>query len=107
MKRQKPRRAPQYTDPTYLEIVARIAANLRRLREARGWSQEECAFQCGDMSPSMLRTVERGATNVTTTTLARLCKGLGTDVVELLAPAPPLARRKPGRPKRRPRAVEP
>lgn len=60
MKRRNPKRAVQYKTPRYREILERVGANVRKLREARGLTQEEFAFQCGDMSTSMLRTIEGG-----------------------------------------------
>ncbi len=85
--------------PTYDALVARVGTNVRRLREARGWTQEECAYQCKDLGPALLRTIEAGRTNITAATLARLCDGLQVDVAQLFAPADPPLKRKPGRPK--------
>jgi transcriptional regulator with XRE-family HTH domain len=96
-------RASQYETPAYREIIARVAANVRRLREATGLSQEAVAEKC-DMPPRSLQMVESAQTNVTATTLARLCVGFGVDVVALLAPAAPMAKRKAGRPKKAPAA---
>lgn len=92
-------RASQYETPAYREILARVAANTRRLRDATGLSQESAAEKC-DMPTRSLQMVETAQTNVTATTLGRLCVGFGVDVVALLAPAAPMAKRKVGRPKR-------
>lgn len=94
-------RAGQYQTPQYREIVSRVAANTRRLRDATGWSQEEAAHQCGEMVTRLYQLVESGQTNVTATTLGRLCMGFGVDVVALLAPAAVLSKRRPGRPRRK------
>ncbi len=93
-------RSGQYKTPQYREIIARVAANTRRLRDAAGWSQEEAAHQCGEMVTRLYQLVESGQTNVTATTLGRLCQGFTVDVIALLAPAAPLPRRKPGRPRK-------
>lgn len=94
-------RAPQYTSPRYTEILARLAANVRRAREERGWTQEDTAARCGGMSTYLYQLVETGTTNPTATTLARLCDGFDLDVVALLAPvSAPLAARTGGRPRR-------
>jgi transcriptional regulator with XRE-family HTH domain len=98
MRRRKPARGPLYESQAYLTLLARIGANVRRLREAKNWSQEECAFQCGEMSAPLLRRIELAATNVTALTIARLCEGLGVDAVELLAAGTPHQKRRPGRP---------
>lgn len=97
----RPPTGARYTSPTQAVILARLAANVRRLREARGWTQETCAARCGGMATYLLQLVESGSTNVTAGTMARLCDGLEVDVLEILAPATPLAKRGRGRPKTR------
>jgi transcriptional regulator with XRE-family HTH domain len=84
--------------PGYQSVVDRVAANVRRLREVKGWTQEEAAHQCSGLHATLYRTVEAGRTNVTAATLARLSEGFGVDVVELFVPAPPLVKRRRGRP---------
>jgi transcriptional regulator with XRE-family HTH domain len=94
-------REPQYASPRYTDLLARLAANVRRIRSERGWSQEATAARCGDMSTYLFQLVESGTTNPTATTLARLCDGFDLDVVALLAPvAAPLAARTGRRPRR-------
>ncbi len=100
MRSRPAERSEHYETPQYKEILARIAANTRRLREAAGWSQEEAAHQCGEMSTRLYQLVEVGSTNVTAATLGRLCRGFSVDVVALLAPASPRPKRKPGRPRK-------
>lgn len=92
--------AGRYTGPTHAMLLATVAANVRRLREARGWSQTECAPQCGGMSVYQLHLVETGNANFTASVLAQLCDGFGVPVGELFAPAAPVAKRPRGRPKR-------
>jgi transcriptional regulator with XRE-family HTH domain len=98
MRPRKPGREALYDGPEYRDLLERIAANVRRLREAQGLSQEECAYRCGDLSVPLLRRVEGAATNVTAVTLARLGAGLGVDVAELVKAGTPFAKRGPGRP---------
>ncbi len=94
-------RTAHYQSAAYRELIARIGANVRRLREAKRWTQEEAAFRCDDMAAPLLRRIELGATNVTAVTIARIAEGFGVDAAELLSPiAEPLARRPRGRPKR-------
>ncbi len=96
----KVRRNPGlYVRPTYVDLLARLAANTRRLREAKGWTQAEAAEHC-DMATYVLQTVEAGHANFTGTVVARLCDGFGVDVRELFEPAAPLARRRRGRPRK-------
>ena len=105
MRRRSKTREELYQGAAYLRTLARVAANVRRLREARGWTQEEAAFQCDDMASPLLRRVELAATNVTALTLTRLATGFGVDVAELLAPVDAPAPRKVGRPKKVPDAA--
>lgn len=80
-------------------MVERIAANLRRLRDARGWTQDEAVQYCGDLDLTLYRSVESGRSNITAATLSRLCQGFAVDVAEFFVPAPPLEKRPRGRPK--------
>lgn len=96
----KPRVAKrvQLFGESYRAVVERIGANVRRLREAKGWTQEECAYRCQDLGPALLRTIEAGRTNVTAATLVRLSDGLGVDIADLFVPTAPLPKRSRGRP---------
>ena len=96
---KKLRNPTLYTRPTYRDLLARLAANTRRLREARGWTQAEAAERC-DMAVYVLQTVEGGRANFTGTVVARLCEGFEVDVRELFEPAAPLAKRNRGRPRK-------
>lgn len=84
MRRRRPNRVELYESPEFLALKARLAANVARLRAAKGWTQEEAAAQCG-MSTRLLQRVEAGDANVTLVTLARLGSGLGAEVGELLS----------------------
>lgn len=99
MPRRNRKRLPLYETPTYRDLLARVGANVRRLRELRGWTQEECAYQCGDLAAPVLRRIEGASTNITAVTLARLADGLRVDVGALLVAGTPHQRRGPGRPK--------
>ena len=105
MRQRRETREKLYQGAAYLRTLARIAANVRRLREAKGWTQEEAAFQCDDMASPLLRRVELAATNVTALTLSRLAQGFGVDVAELLAPVEEPPPRKAGRPRKVPGAA--
>jgi len=97
--RNKAREA-RYESAAYLGLLGRIGANVRRLREAKGWTQEEAAFQCDDLAAPLLRRIELGATNITALTLSRIAEGFGVDASEFLLPAKPTPKRKAGRPKK-------
>jgi transcriptional regulator with XRE-family HTH domain len=84
-RRRKADRAKLYESPVYQDLQQRLAVNVRRLRTAKGWTQEECAHTC-EMPVRLLQGVEGGSDNVTLVTLSRLVAGFGVDVQELLAP---------------------
>lgn len=100
MKRQPSHRDVFYDRPEYQGLLDRLAANVRRLREAQGWTQKEAARRCLDLPMPVYASIERAENNSTAVTLARLMVGLGVDAQDLLAPAPMPPPRKPGRPKK-------
>ena len=53
-----------------------LGKNLRKAREACGWSQEELAARCG-VHRTYVGAVERGEYNVTILTLRKLTKSVG------------------------------
>src|SRR6266516_2727704 len=68
------------------EIVGRtLAANLRAMRQARGWRLEDLASRSG-VSRGMLQQIETGRTNPSIATLARICATLGTSISRLVEP---------------------
>lgn len=100
MREPRASRASQYRNRTYRKLLGSLAANVRRVRKSRGWSQQDAAEQC-DMALQLFQRIESGQTNVTLTTLARLCDGLETAPSRLFASAPPPVPRPPGRPRGR------
>ena len=59
-----------------MDIRERLARNLRRLRQKKGWSQEEFAFQAG-VHRTYVSDLERVARNPTITVVEKLAKALG------------------------------
>lgn len=98
MKPRAPTRASLFETEGYRAVVERVAANVRRLRETRGWTQEEAAHRCAGLDATLYRVIEAARTNVTAATVSRLCQGFEVDVVELFVPAAPLIKRRRGRP---------
>jgi transcriptional regulator with XRE-family HTH domain len=81
----------------------RIALNLRRIRAAKGMSQEALAFDA-TVDRSYISGMEREAFNPTIDMLERLATALAVDVAEFLAiPKGAAARPKPLKPGRRPK----
>lgn len=91
--------AVYFVDLASGSLRPRLAVNTRRVREAADWTQEAVADRC-DIDVRMLQRIEAGELNVSLETVERLALGLDVDPTVLLQPAPPLARRRPGRPRR-------
>lgn len=83
------------------ELLASIAANVRRLRVKRGLTQEGLA-EAASQDLSYLQRVERGATNLSVGVLFALALALGVPPSHLVRKAklPPVRR---GRPPKAPR----
>jgi transcriptional regulator with XRE-family HTH domain len=83
MRRRRTDRASLYRRSSYRELTRRLAANVRRMRLANGWTQEQAAEYC-EIGSRMYQTIEAGDTNVTLVTLARLADGFDVESGELL-----------------------
>ncbi|MFL4968349.1 MAG: helix-turn-helix domain-containing protein [Xanthobacteraceae bacterium] len=66
--------------PALLRI---LSANIVRLRDAKGWSQEELADEAG-LHRTFVGSVERGERNVTISTLEAFAEAFNVSVIELL-----------------------
>jgi transcriptional regulator with XRE-family HTH domain len=64
-----------------------IGSEIRRAREARGWSQAKLAAGA-DMGVSGISQIETGARNPSVVTLSKIADALGIEVVDLF-PKPP------------------
>lgn len=67
-----------------VDVRQRLARNLRRLREAKGWSQEHFAFEA-NIHRTYVSDIERGARNPTITVVEKLAAPLGVTASDLLA----------------------
>ena len=74
-------------------MLARLGRYLRRIREQRGWSQEELAFECG-LHRTYVGAVERGEYNVTLLTLRRITDTLGITLADAIGGMSDRRRRK-------------
>lgn len=70
-----------------MDVVRLFGENVRRVRTAKGLSQEEVAFEAG-MKRSYLSDLERGTRNPSIRALGRLAKALGVEPPELLRSEP-------------------
>ena len=66
-----------------MDIRRQVGANVRRLREQRGWSQEELAFECG-LHRTYISGVERGVRNPTVLVVHEIALALGVPAARLL-----------------------
>lgn len=66
-----------------MDIREVLGANLKRLRSAKGWSQEQYAFEAG-IHRTYVSDIERGARNPTIEILAKLAKPLGVEPADLI-----------------------
>jgi transcriptional regulator with XRE-family HTH domain len=64
-------------------VRSTVGRNLRRLRNAKGWSQEELAFKA-KVDRSYLSQLETGNYSASVTMLEKLAKALGVEAIELL-----------------------
>lgn len=69
---------------TGVDVRLRLARNLRRLREQKGWSQEKFAFEA-NIHRTYVSDIERGARNPTIVVVEKLAVSLGVTAAELLA----------------------
>ena len=56
-------------------MLLQLGKHLRKVREQRGWSQEELAFKCG-LHRTYVGAVERGEYNLTLLTLRKITRTL-------------------------------
>jgi XRE family transcriptional regulator, regulator of sulfur utilization len=68
-------------------IVRDLGSSLRRLREERGWSQEQLAGHAG-LNRSYVGEVERGRAIASIVTVEKLAAALGVSVADLLCSLP-------------------
>lgn len=67
-----------------MDVRSRLGANVKRMREQLGLSQEQLAFDA-DMHRTYISGIERGVRNPTVTVLERLAMALKTKSADLLA----------------------
>lgn len=66
-----------------MDVRQRLARNLRRLRQEKGWSQEEFADHVG-IHRTYVSDLERGARNPTIAIIERLAKPLNVTASRML-----------------------
>lgn len=66
-----------------MDIRKTVGKNVRRLREEKGWSQEELAHRTG-LHRTYISGIERGVRNPTVKIVAKIAKLLEVEPSELL-----------------------
>lgn len=66
-----------------MDIRQRLGRNVRQLREAKGWSQEDYADRAG-IHRTYVSDIERGRRNPTITVVEKLAEPLGVSSGSLL-----------------------
>jgi len=66
-----------------VNVRERLAENLRRLRKAKGWSQEHFADEAG-IHRTYVSDLERAARNPTITVVEKMARTLGKPLGDLL-----------------------
>lgn len=66
-----------------MNIKQRLASNVKQLRSARGWSQEDLADHAG-LDRTYISGIERTVRNPTITVIERLAKAFSTKIGDLL-----------------------
>ncbi len=64
---------------SYKKSVGALGKQIRKLRQARGWTLEDAA-EAMSMDATQLAKIEAGSLNVTLVTLVRIADGLGVKV---------------------------
>ena len=67
-----------------MDIRRQVGLNVKRLRQAKGWSQEEFAFESG-LHRTYISGIERGVRNPTVAVIEKLAVTLDASPEELLA----------------------
>jgi transcriptional regulator with XRE-family HTH domain len=70
-----------------MDVRRRLGLNLKRLRRAKGWSQEEFADRA-DMHRTYVSAIERGVQNPTITIVEKLALTLETTIGDLVDLSP-------------------
>lgn len=69
---------------TSTPILRVLSENVRGLRRARGWSQEDLAQRCG-LHRTYVGAVERAERNITLESLSKLATALGAEPGALIS----------------------
>lgn len=74
---------PHSSSIWWMDVRQRLAANMKRLRKERGWSQEALADEAG-MDRTYISGIERVVKNPTITVVERVATALACQLGDLL-----------------------
>ena len=84
-RRRSSSRVVHYSSDTYRALLQIVAANIRRLRTSRGWTQQQAGGAMG-VSMQAWPSMEGGRKNLTLVSVARIADALCVDASELFDP---------------------
>jgi transcriptional regulator with XRE-family HTH domain len=90
---------------TPAQLLESVAANIRRIRKRRGYTQEQLAERAA-LDLKFLQKVETGTSNISIVTLWRVTEALGVDATKLMQAAH-LPKAKRGRPRGKAKSEHP
>lgn len=67
------------------KLIQKIGQNIKRIREKKGITQIDLAYECGFEKGNMSR-IEAGRTNPTIKTLAKIAEALGVSITDIIKP---------------------
>lgn len=76
----------KYHTPSGPALARRVGERVRELRLARGITSQEVLADAAQLHRTFIGRVERGETNVTVVTLARICAALDVTLDEFFRP---------------------
>jgi transcriptional regulator with XRE-family HTH domain len=66
------------------KLVGTLAANVKRFRQAKGWTQHDLADEA-NIRQALISEIEKGVANPTVRTIAKLAHALDVKPVDLFA----------------------
>jgi len=65
------------------EINKKIGSNIRKIRNRKGWSQEQLALEA-DLHRAYIGQIERGEKNIGMINLEKIAKALNVEIAKLI-----------------------
>lgn len=65
-----------------VNIQAKFGSHIRKLRQSKGWSQEQLAYKAG-LHPTYISGIERGVRNLSLRNIEKLAEALEVSLAKL------------------------